>query len=179
MIDTALEDVRRGLADAEAFIEICRFDYKRLRHNSSPPLMDRHDDFGTTASRSTPRRKSAVSASLRRPRAQSRAIDRDVIGSGVSSEAPVPHDVPAPAESVAAAGERAEPIVASEERAKPVAAAEEPVEPIAAAEELVEPVVASEEPAEPTVQELPEIEDPPAPDDQNWPEMPDFLVRKV
>lgn len=158
MIDTALEDVRRGLADAEAFIEICRFDYKRLRHSSSPPLMERHDDVGTTASRSTPRRKNAVSASLRRPRAQSRAIDRDVIASGVSSEAAVAHDGPAPAKPVAAVEERAEPVVASKEPAKPVAA--------------------SEEPAEPTVQELPEIEDPPASDTQDWPEMPDFLVRK-
>lgn len=137
-IDKALEDVRRGLADTEAFMEICRFDYKRLRSRSGPPSMERHADGATTAGCPTPRRKSAASTSLRRPRAESRGNDRDPLRNRVSREAPVPHDIPASSQTVAAA----------------------------------------EEPAEPPVNEPPEHEDSPATDEQEWPEMPDFLVRK-
>lgn len=169
-IDTALEDVRRGLADAEAFMEICRFDYKRLRPTSSPPSIERHDDNAFTASRPIPRRQSAASASLRRPRAEIRGSDRDPLRSRVSREAPVPrdshvpHDSTAPAESVMAAEEPAEP---------PVEALPTSEGPPASAET----VAAVEEPAEPPVEELPEIEDPPAAEEQEWPDMPDFLVR--
>lgn len=138
-IDTALEDIRRGLVDAEAFMEICRFDYKRLRRpKAGARRADCREEGAAIFGRTAARRKSAAAASLRRPRATKDGKDRDIVSDKEPRETPTHHDLPVSDAMVAA----------------------------------------TEDSPEPLVEEAPATDSPPATDQTEWPEMPDFLVRK-
>ncbi len=178
-IDVALEDVRRGLADAEAFMEICRFDYKRSRFKSGPPRIERGWDGTDLLGDAIARHGGAASTPPRW---------REVENSGIEDEAEAPPVRRTKTETTDEKVAAADPLVEELARAadpsveESMGAADEPTQELAAATaDLPDDQIAAatDEPAEQPVEEMPPIDEPPKADEPDWPEMPDFLVRQA
>ena len=158
-IDIALKDVRRGLADAEAFMEICRFEFKHPRPAPGSTMLGRRwdrpdflDDF--TAQ---PLSESTIEQ-RRRPPTDDTSDSQGVVATSVRDTAPTTR---------------------KRETAPPAREPETTVPPARKrATAAKPPAVEAADTADQPVEELPPVVDPPQDDDTDWPEMPDFLDRR-